>query len=107
MSDYNTATKKIIMYGYLTRANLQSINNSWERRGGDVVFPNLADANKIKQSLVKSHDRYMKSTNHANDGITRYGSRGNEIKWYPLDENFSIYEYLQRKPESPPYDLPK
>ena len=28
-------------------------------------------------------------------------------KWYPLDENFSIYEYLQRKPESPPYDLPK
>ena len=95
------------MYGYLTRANLQSINNSWERRGGDVVFPNLADANKIKQSLVKSHDRYMKSTNHANDGITRYGSRGNEIKWNPLDENFSIYEYLQRKPESPPYDLPK
>jgi hypothetical protein len=106
MVDYSTATKHIIQYAHATGACVKKMNISYQRSDGDALFPNLADANAAKQAMAKSHKRYVSSTNHDIDGVTRRGTRGNLIHYTPLPEDFDINELVYRKPGAPGYQLP-
>ena len=105
-SDYDRLTRTIVHWAMLTGVSFKKITESYNRADGQAVFPNLCDANAVKQSLTKSFGRFKKSTKLASDGVSRLGSKGQVINWHPLPESFDIETILFRKPNAQRYLLP-
>eukprot|EP00956_Cyclotella_meneghiniana_P042571 scaffold248552_cov33-Cyclotella_meneghiniana.AAC.1 len=67
-------TKAIVQYCFFVDASCKAVNDNYELKDGSAVFGDLAKANELKKSISKSYGRYLKSTNHHKDGVTRLGS---------------------------------
>jgi len=100
-------TKVIVQFCFLVDASLKAVNDNYELKDGSAVFGDLAQANELKKSISKSYGRYLKSTNHDRDGVTRYGSRGNKIAFTPLPEDFDIGTKIYPKRGARGFKLPE
>jgi hypothetical protein len=113
MADEETANarRNAIAYRVVTQAAflcdvaLKDLNKYFVNLDGSPIYPDLGKANTFKQNLKTSNKRYNRSKSTAHTG--RKGSQGNTIEYIPLSEEFDWFDYIQRKPHSKPFRLPK